>query len=127
MASATSVKRKSPEDSSSNPGTPRVSSPAGDVPAAAKKKKKSRASSGSATPAPFEGDSFVGMITSDDVLSWLRQQPSTIPMGKAIQAFAKKIPAGDNTKKNQDLFLHWIRTFTDKVEGKVLRLKAEYA
>jgi hypothetical protein len=121
----TGAKRKSPEDTP----TPTASGDSPATAAAPKKKKKSRASSGSATPVPEER--FPGMIESDDVLSWLRSQlnPMSIPQASAVQAFTSKIkgtPGGmPMILRNQNVFLRWIKQFTEKAE-KNLRIKAEY-
>lgn len=130
-----SAKRKATSQSpladspGSTPGSPVMSdtgSPAGDP--ERKKKKKNGRASGSATPAPYEGESFPGMITREQVLTWLRSQPTDIPMRSAINAFSGRITAaGDDKEKNQKLFLHWVKELTERGESsKVLKLKAEF-
>lgn len=117
-------KRKSPDDTPTPSSG--VSSPAADGEGGQKKKKKKSRGS-SSTPVPMD-ESFPSMITRDQVLQWLREQRTPeIPMRKAIGEFARQITdAGDNKDRNQQLFLHWIRTFTDKGDKQALRLKPEY-
>ena len=94
-------------------------SPSGD---GTSKKKKSR----TPTPAPPDVTPFDGMITRDDLVAYFRQN-GIKTMQEVIAAFKPRIAgSGANQKAQERLFLWAVSVVTDK-DGKVFRLKEEFA